>query len=298
MLGYSNFTEHLPSTMVGEVLTVRKSWFISFCMTTLSEKTYRTILREELEARCERNPRYSLRAFARDLGVTSSRLSEVMGGRYGLSREAAHEIAKKLSYNDEECRRFCDLVDAQHARAQKDRRAAKARLDVNSVDYQQLTLDSFQVISDWYHYAILELTLVQDYEDNIEWMARRLGISPHIVSAAVERLQRLDLLTVQEGVLKASDGFTATPSGIPSDALKKFHRQLLEKALISIDLQNVEERDLSHMILAVNSKDIPEAKEEIKTFRRKFDARFGAAIKKDEVYCLGIQFFRLQEKNP
>lgn len=260
------------------------------------DKTYRSILREELEARCERNPRYSLRAFARDLGITSSRLSEVLTGRYGLSREAAIMIANKLGWSEAEITVFCDLVDSEHARAKKKKAEAKSRLESGAQDYQQLTLDSFQVISDWYHYAILELTSVQDFESDPKWIAKRLGLSDHVVISAIDRLKRLDLLVEQKGRLRASSGFTASPSGVPSDALKKFHRQLLEKALSSIYLQTVEERDISHLILAVRRDQLKEAKDEIKKFRRGFDAKFGTSRKKDEVYCLGVTFFRLQEK--
>jgi uncharacterized protein (TIGR02147 family) len=259
------------------------------------EKNYRSLLREELEVRCERNPRYSLRAFARDLGITSSRLSEVLTGRYGLSRQAAQAIAEKLGWNESESVIFCDLVDSEHARTKKAKAEAKSRLESGS-EYQQLTLDSFQVISDWYHYAILELTLVHDFKSDPKWIARRLGISDHIVNAAIDRLKRLDLLIEKNGRLCATSGFTASPSGIPSDALKKFHRQLLEKAVSSIHLQTVDERDISHVVLAVDRSQVKEAQEEIKKFRRGFDARFGKASKKDEVYCLGVTFFRLQEK--
>jgi uncharacterized protein (TIGR02147 family) len=221
----------------------------------------------------------------------------VLSGRYGLSREAAHEIGAKLGWSKEEILVFCDLVDSEHARARKKKEEARTRLESNSQEYQQLTLDSFQVISDWYHYAILELTLVRDFESDAKWIASRLGISDHIVVAAIDRLKRLELLVEEKGVIRAAEGFTASPSGIPSDALKKFHRQLLEKALASIYLQTVEERDFSHMILAINSKQIKEAKEEIKKFRRGFDAKFSKAKAKDEVYCLGMTFFRLQEKS-
>ncbi len=259
-------------------------------------KNYRTLLRDELEVRCSRNARYSLRAFARDLGVTSSRLSEVLRGRYGISREAAILIAKRLDWSESETAYFCDLVDAEHARSKKKKAEAKARVETTPGEYQQLTLDSFQVISDWYHYAILELTLIETFQSDTAWIAKRLGISDHVALAAIERLKRLDLLEEKNGRLRATDGFTASPSGIPSDAIKKFHRQLLEKTLSSIYLQSVEERDLSHLILAVNKDQIPEAKEEIKKFRRAFDARFTKTAKRDEVYCLGISFFRLQEK--
>lgn len=261
------------------------------------ERDYRFVLREELSARCEKNARYSLRAFARDLDMASSRLSEVLNGRYGLSQGAAQKIAKQIGWNDSETAMFCDLVESEHARAAKKRTDARSRVLSRSRTYQRLTSDSFQVISDWYHYAILELTLVRDFKSNSRWIARRLGINESIVVAAVDRLKRLGLLEEKNGVLRAAEDFTASPDGIPSDALKKFHRQLLEKAIAAIAVQSVDERDFSHLVLAVNRDQIQNAKEEIRNFVGKFNSRFGRATKKDDVYCLGTTFFKLQEKS-
>ncbi|MGZ3710379.1 MAG: hypothetical protein ACXVBE_01430 [Bdellovibrionota bacterium] len=45
---------------------------------------YREKIRQAMESRAARNPRYSMRSFAKDLGISPSRLSEVLKGRYGL----------------------------------------------------------------------------------------------------------------------------------------------------------------------------------------------------------------------
>ncbi len=265
-------------------------------MNTMAQKDYRTILREVLEVRCQKNPRYSLRSFARDLGVAPARLSDVLRGRYGISREAALEIANQLGFSAPESELFCNLVESEHARAKSKRIGAKALVESRMQPYPQLTMDSFQIVADWYHYAILELTSVKDFKSDPSWIGGRLGISEHIVISAIERLKRLELLEDVNGNLQATDAFTASPDGIPSDAIKKFHRQILEKALSAIYLQTVDERDFSSMIMAIDKKQLPQAKQEIKKFRRHFDSMFIKSKKKNEVYCLGIQFFRLQEK--
>jgi uncharacterized protein (TIGR02147 family) len=260
-------------------------------------KTYRALLREELEKRCERNPRYSLRSFARDLGLAPARLSDVLRGRYGISRVAAETLAKKLGWNAEERAYFSDLVESEHARSKIRRESAAERLQSLSQTYQQLSVDGYQVVADWYHYAILELTITKTFQSDLAWIAKTLGISEHIVTAAVERLKRLELLEDKNGKLVPTDAFTASPDGIPSESIKKNHQQILEKAITAIREQTVEERDFSNMVLAVSKQDLPRAKEMIKRFRREFDAEFGKAATKDEVYCLGVQFFRLQEKS-
>lgn len=110
-------------------------------------------------------------------------------------------------------------------------------------------------------------------------------------------MKRLELIEeTQEGKLRPLESFTASPSGIPSEAIRRFHRQILEKAITSIDLQTLEERDLSCMVLAVDRNRLPQAKDAIKKFRREFDSEFGAGTPRDSVYCLAIQFFSLQDK--
>ena len=263
---------------------------------TFEAEDFKSILTEVLEQRCAKNPRYSLRSFARDLGLSPSRLSDVLKGRYGLSRAAASEIAVKLGLSESERERFCDLVESRHSRNPKQRKEAAARLiESPTPDYRQLTLDGFQVISEWYHYAILELCLVEDFQSDVEWIAKRLGLSTHVAKSAIERLERLDLLEEVRGRLKPTEGFTASPNDIPSEAIKKFHRQILEKAMSAIDFQSVEERDLSSVVLAIDKRDLPEAKQAIKKFRRGFDKKFSASQSKSEVYCLAMQFFSLQE---
>src|SRR5258708_1981839 len=89
---------------------------------------YRSVLKSELETRCSRNPRYSLRAFARDLELSAPRLSGVLSGKFGLSRDAAEKIAQRLNYSKEETARFCDSVESLHARARVVRNLAKQRV--------------------------------------------------------------------------------------------------------------------------------------------------------------------------
>jgi hypothetical protein len=46
----------------------------------------------------------------------------------------------------------------------------------------------------WYHFAILELTRLQDFQPDSRWIARVLGLNPDEVNIALARLMRLGLL--------------------------------------------------------------------------------------------------------
>lgn len=256
---------------------------------------YRQVLKTELETRCQANPRYSLRAFARDLGIAPARLSDILNGKQGLSRIYAEKISRLLGLSESEKSYFCDLIESQHARSKAARKLASIRLAQTNHPTQSLQMDSFKVIADWYHFAILELTSLSDFQSDPHWIAQQLGLKVHVVKQAIERLKRLDLLEEsQEGRLSATDGFTASPDGIPSDAIKKFHKQVLEKALEAITFQTLDERDFSSITLAFDSSQMKKAKELIKNFRRNFSKNLTIS-KKDSLYNLSIYFFKLNQ---
>ncbi len=269
------------------------------------ETDYLKILKDELETRFQRNRLYSLRAFSRDLGISPSRLSDALSGRSGFSREAALQVAKRLGFGPDEQDYFATLAEARHSRSVRQREAASAKLEsisqAHAVDqeYRQVQLDSFKVISDWHHFAILELTALSDFDSSSNWIAKRLGIHIFEVDQAVERLIRLKLLSKRNGTLSATDAKSATPSGVASEAIRNFHRQILEKAALQLQNQPVESREYSTNVLAIDRRKLPEAKSALKTFRRRFCRDLGESQEKDSVYCLSIQLFELtQPKTP
>src|SRR4051812_21328836 len=101
---------------------------------------YRRFFRDACEDRCQRNSRYSLRAFARDLGISAPRLSKILNGRHGLSVEAASEIARRLGLSESEQDLFMALVESEHGRAAVTRSLAKKRAGELSDVYQDLGL--------------------------------------------------------------------------------------------------------------------------------------------------------------
>ncbi len=56
-----------------------------------------TILKRGFQARVARNPRYSIRAFARDLGLSHSHLLRLMTGRRRLSVGLATRLLRDFS---------------------------------------------------------------------------------------------------------------------------------------------------------------------------------------------------------
>ncbi len=265
--------------------------------------SYREILRNELAKRCQKNPKYSLRAFSRDLQISPSRLTHILKDNFGLSKSAALEIATRLGWNAQESQHFADLVESEHGRSQAKRKLAQARLEEKKGSFRDLDVDQYHSISDWYHFAILELCDLEGFNKSPRnskpaQLGRLLGISMHEAHAAVNRLTRMGLLQEKKGILSGTGKTSLNPNGIPSQAIRKSHQGILERASRALDVQTVDERDSSAMTMAIDLKDLPEAKAFIRDFRRQFDKKFSVSAKsKNRVYCLAVHLFKLQEKD-
>lgn len=260
--------------------------------------TYQRFINNEFLGRRVRNPNYSLRAFARDLGIAPPKLSEILRGKCGLSESSATKMALELSLSETESKIFINQVIVKHARKKSEREAAKIILDSLEAQhlFNEITLDTFKIISDWQHFAILELTEIKSFQSNSSWIARRLKISEELAGESLRRLFSLGLLSENsKGEWIQTEAILATPSGIPSSEIKNHHRNILAKAEAALFLA-VEERDFSSVTLAVPESMVDEIKKDIKEFRRKLAKKINEASDKDRVYCLSTQFFPLDNK--
>ena len=89
---------------------------------------FRDLLRAEFNLRSRNNSKYTLGAFARRLGLSSSHVHEILNARYGISRTMAVKIAEKLKFSEIKTQYFCDLVESQHGRSEINRKLALLRL--------------------------------------------------------------------------------------------------------------------------------------------------------------------------
>lgn len=89
---------------------------------------YVSLLKKYFALRKKRNPRYSLRKYAKDLEITPMHLSYILRGQRGLSRRKAEIVAKvlRLSYKDRKT--FLQIVSALSARASGERNLAQLGL--------------------------------------------------------------------------------------------------------------------------------------------------------------------------
>jgi len=262
--------------------------------------SYHDLLDEEFEKRKNFNEAYSLRAFARDLGLPAPRLSLILKKREGISVEAAEEIANKLKLNEQKKQWFCSSVGSLHSRSSKERESFKERVQQYKHEakvFSEIHLEYFKVIADWYHFAILELTYLKDFKNDPHWIADVLKITPTEVKEAIDRMRALDLVVENDGNLVDAFKFLATPNDVPSASLKKFNTQLMKKAMEALYEQDVLEREIASNIFSVRKDQLPLFKEKLRTFRRELEHEASQQKEKDAVYCLSMQFYELTNRS-
>lgn len=258
-------------------------------------------LKREFLLRQQGNPRYSLRRFAKDLGLSHPFLSQVLNGRKKLSEERAREIAQLTNWNRARQIDFIKLVRADLCPSDAERKKILSGIKTSSqafTRFESLALDRFRLISDWYHFAIAEMTTIQSIATDPEAIAGRFGLTPLLAAKAIERLLDSQLLERDAtGRLKKSVG-NYTTGNIPSSAIRRYHRSMLNKAHAAIETQDPIDRDFSGLTMAIDPKNIPKAKKMIADFRRELMTTLESG-NPSAVYHFSAQLFRLdieQEK--
>ncbi len=244
-------------------------------------EAFRHHLLSEYEFTCRKNIRYSLRAFASKLDVDSTTLSRILKGQRQISFEMFEHLARKIGLGPAERVQYLSQTTESLKRS--------------STAYRKISLDAFTAISDWYHFAIVELMRTKGFLEDPKWIAKKLGISQTLAHAAVERLERLGWIQITpEGKWIDCAGHNTTDD--PDDktlAYRKLQKQLLEKALEALDTIPFSQRDQSSMTVAVSARQLPQIKKQIDEFRRSLTESIETNKNRESVYTLLVSFFPL-----
>jgi transcriptional regulator with XRE-family HTH domain len=237
-------------------------------------------------SRRARNPKYSLRSYARYLGIDHSTLSQILRGKRALTDAMMARLGARLGLSDE-------LIG--HYMMRKGRGGVSAA-DITSA---QLSIDTFEVIGDWCHFALLELTRVEGFKPDSRWIARALGISVNAVNMAIVRLVRLGLLVMSSHEMweDRSGNVTLDHEALTEVALKQLHRQAHELAIESIERTPAELRDQASITVALSSRRLPEIAALVAKFRRELERIAARDDVRDDVYMVDVSVFPLTTLN-
>jgi transcriptional regulator with XRE-family HTH domain len=139
----------------------------------------------EYEARRMRNPRYSLRAFAKFLKTDHSSLAQILRGTRRVPTAHLRKWSAALQMDAEET----EVYAAMESMLDSEVAARNERL-------RHWTAEAAAVTSGKLHWEILKLSREKLFRADTRWIAQRTGRNVDEVNVALARLLRLRLLSL------------------------------------------------------------------------------------------------------
>jgi uncharacterized protein (TIGR02147 family) len=263
-------------------------------------KDYRSFLKKTLAEKVMRNPAFSLRSMSRQVGLSPSLMSDVIQGKKRLSLDSGTKISSWLKLKPREKEYLSSLIQLEQAKSEELKVSILEKLDQLNPSKNQFNLDveTFKVIADWYHIPIMEMTNIAGFEFTAQNIAKLLGISKAEVDVAIDRLERMKLIekTDIKTYKKCSESFLIG-SDTPNIALRSFHRQMLEKAILSLAEQKPDEKFVGSETFAFDPQTLKEAADILEDCFQKIIRLSKKSKNRKNVYHLGIQLFNLTKKD-
>jgi uncharacterized protein (TIGR02147 family) len=226
------------------------------------------LLKYELNRRHDGNERYSLRAFARSLRMDASTLSKVINGQRKLGPKAQTSLITKLGFESQLANDF----------------------------FTQISEKDFDQMPEWYDTAILEQITVTGFTATKKSLAQVFNLSELQIDGALIRLKKLKLVKISKKghVVDATKGMTTNVTVHSTTIAKRnLQKQFLQKAISSIDIDPLDERDMTTITCATDAAKIPEVKERIKAFRRELAEFLASGRKTSRTYNVTIALYPL-----
>ncbi|MDA8792051.1 TIGR02147 family protein [Bacteriovoracaceae bacterium] len=270
---------------------------------------FQTLLKKEFQSRLDRNPYYSQRAFALHLEMNNGTLSRLMNGKRSLSYKKAISISQILNFSVNRQKKFLLSIATHQAESgskRKDKELSelykfnqyKTKAKQTIQKYNEISQEHFKFISEWYHYAIMQMMEGKDFKLNYCWIASQLEISPTKVKMAIDRLIELGLVIKENQTLKRTQNhLEIIDKQLTSRAQKQRQSDILKLSQKSLDRDSLQLRNHSGVTMNIDPELIPEAKEKIESFLDEL-SDFLESGRKEKVYELTVNLFPLQKGSP
>lgn len=226
--------------------------------------------------------------------MSPAALSLLLHQKKGISEARAESLCRILDLSRQERSLFVRSVVAHHSRNPKRRTEAQEKIQI---EHGRHTIGN-QVLSEirsWYSLALLELMELDECSHTVEWFSMKLKVNPSLVELALERLMECGMVKYRGGRYLATSVETTTDFDVPSNAIKKFHTQILKRAEEALYAQVPKQREFISMTLAFPQDELDDAKEMIRRFQENFADRFynKTKKKKNSVCQLNVQLYRV-----
>lgn len=243
------------------------------------QSVFRETLCQDYAESKKKNPKFSIRSYARFLGLPASTLSLVMRGKSLIRVQRAAKLVLKFKIKQTEKNYLLNLMG----------------MSLTSVPRKDIGKTQYNLLTDWVYLAVLYFYELDITDKSPEHLAKRLCIPESKVKQVIKTLKENGLLQENAaGGLSISQEQLNTSDDIPDELIRQHHKMNLNLSERVLDLLPVDKRDYTSYTFTTNSSQYATIKKEIRAFYEKISASMEHLPNKDEVYRISIQFHPLR----
>ncbi len=245
---------------------------------------FKQLLVKELKKRQKKNPKYSLRSFARDLKISPSMISRFISGDREPSPESLVQILELIDIDSSLKKQ---LLDSLHK---------NIKLNIpQDEDYQELSSAQIEKLNHWLYFALLELFRSNNRKFTPLKIAKSLNQPTHEIESKIQTLIAMGLLKKTESSYKTVNSKQTAKTS--RKTLDQIHSGYIDQAKNSMVHSKEEERNISGTTILISPHRLTEAYERIKTFRRSLASylEIKDAEKEEKLYRIQIALFPLEK---
>ncbi len=266
-----------------------------------SKKTHKTsqLLLEALRAKQKRNPAYSQRALARDLGVSAVFVSKILTGEKAIPNDRLKTVFKVLDMDSAAQAGFmrATLLNALPNNELKSLAQTSMSLNAKIDLYKKEASTKFSVIRNWYNFAILDYLTCESLNTSEKSIAAYFGITETQVTQSLKGLEKEELIENKNGKWFKKNINTYFPTTKSHTEVREFHKQMIQKAFRELSKTanaDFEKRLITGFTVAVAPENLDKAKRMIVDFLGEISNALSDG-KCEEVYQCNIQLFPLKD---
>lgn len=241
----------------------------------------REMLQYSYQLKQSKNPKFSQRSYAKMLGISSGRLTEIFNGKAPITEKKARAIVTKLKFSAVDKLQFLTLVENETI--------SRLKHPANVKKARRLSHDEFAIISDWEYFALMSLIETSTFKSDKNWIAKKLEISNERLEIVLQTLQSENLIKINDKKqISNTYRSMSTLTDIPSEVLKKANKDCILQGIEKMYSTAPDLRDVTSMAFPVDLNKLPKAKALIRKFKIKMTELMPQKTT-SEIYNLNIQ---------
>lgn len=224
------------------------------------------------------DPRYSMRALARQLQIAPGPMSALLKGSkvWNISEEWAAAVLDKMKLKPAQRKRMMALMGLKPP---SEGTQIPQNLSGLSVDH-------------WAYWPVLCCFDVPELARSKSKIAERLRLNADEVTHIISDLERRRFLVRDEnGHLRRPVEYLATTDDISSDSIRLLHKINLDLAKEALRTVPVQEREFQTLTVAGSSETLQEIKKEIRDFTERIAHLINRDQGNDRVFRISVQLF-------